>query len=54
MAATATFNYAVRDRAGKLVQGTLDAENSAAVARRLKSMGYAPVSISEANAGLTA
>jgi len=53
MAATATFNYAVRDKAGKLVQGTLEAENSAAVARRLKSMGYAPVSINEANTGMS-
>lgn len=49
----ATFNYSVRDRAGNLVSGTLDAESQAAVARRLKSMGYAPVSITEANAGLS-
>jgi type IV pilus assembly protein PilC len=48
----ATFNYSVRDRSGNLVTGTLDAESQAAVARRLKSMGYAPVSITEANAGL--
>jgi type IV pilus assembly protein PilC len=52
MAATATFNYSVRDKSGKLVSGTLDAENSAAVANRLKAMGYSPVSINEANAGL--
>jgi len=49
----ATFNYSVRDRSGNLVSGTLDAESQAAVARRLKSMGYAPVSITEANAGLS-
>ena len=49
----ATFNYSVRDRSGNLVSGTLDAESSTAVARRLKSMGYAPVSITEANAGLS-
>src|SRR6059058_1339223 len=53
MTATATYNYSVRDRAGKLVSGTLDAESQAAVARRLKGMGYAPVSITEANAGLS-
>ena len=52
MAATATFNYAVRDKAGKLVQGTIDAENQAAVAQRLKQMGYAPISINQANAGM--
>jgi type IV pilus assembly protein PilC len=52
MSAVATYNYSVRDKAGKLVSGTLDAESQAAVARRLKGMGYSPVSITEANAGL--
>jgi type IV pilus assembly protein PilC len=52
MAATTTFQYAVRDKSGKLVSGTLDAESQSAVAARLKSMGYAPVSISQTNAGL--
>src|SRR5437762_12956893 len=52
MAATATFTYSVRDRAGKLVSGTLEAESSSAVAARLKQMGYAPVTIAESNAGL--
>ena len=52
MSAIATYNYSVRDRAGKLVSGTLDAESQSAVARRLKAMGYAPVSITEVNAGL--
>lgn len=51
MAAT-TFDYAVRDRAGKLVSGKLDGESQAAVVARLKSMGYAPVSITPANSGL--
>jgi type IV pilus assembly protein PilC len=53
MAATATFSYSVRDRAGKLISGTLDAESESAVARRLKDMGYAPVSITQSNAGLS-
>jgi type IV pilus assembly protein PilC len=53
MAATATFSYSVRDRAGKLISGTLDAESESAVARRLKGMGYAPVSITQSNAGLS-
>src|SRR2546421_5486474 len=52
MAATATYNYSVRDKSGKLVSGTLDAENQAAVANRLKAMGYSPISINETNAGL--
>src|SRR3954447_14460204 len=52
MAATATFTYSVRDRAGKLVSGSLEAENSSAVAARLKQMGFSPVSITEANAGM--
>jgi type IV pilus assembly protein PilC len=49
---TTTFNYSVRDKAGKLVTGTLDADSQAAVAQRLKSMGYAPVSINAANSGM--
>jgi type IV pilus assembly protein PilC len=50
--ATATFNYSVRDRSGKLVTGELAGDSAAVVAQRLRSMGYAPVSITEANAGL--
>jgi type IV pilus assembly protein PilC len=53
MAATMTFQYSVRDRAGKLVSGTLDAESQTAVVQRLKQMGYAPVSIEASNAGLS-
>jgi type IV pilus assembly protein PilC len=49
---TLTFEYAVRDRAGKLVKGTLDADNQAQVVQKLKTMGYAPVSITQANAGM--
>ena len=52
MAATATFQYSVRDRAGKIVSGTLEADSQAAVAAKLKQMGYAPVSITKANAGM--
>jgi type IV pilus assembly protein PilC len=47
MAATATYEYAVRDRAGKIVTGKLDADSPAAVAAKLKGMGYAPVKIHE-------
>jgi type IV pilus assembly protein PilC len=52
MTATATFEYKVRDRAGKMTTGKLEAENQTQVAQKLKQMGYAPVSITETNAGL--
>ncbi|MEY2476365.1 MAG: type pilus assembly protein PilC [Actinomycetota bacterium] len=52
MAATLTFQYSVRDRNGKIVSGKLEAESPAAVAAKLKGMGYAPVSISQANSGM--
>jgi type IV pilus assembly protein PilC len=51
MAKTLEYEYAVRDRSGKMVRGKLKAESPAVVANRLKSMGYAPVSITQANAG---
>ena len=44
-----TFEYQVRDRAGKMVTGSIEAETQAAVATRLKQMGYAPISINEVN-----
>ena len=52
MAATLTYEYSVRDRSGKIVQGKLEAESQAAVASKLKSMGYAPVSITQTNTGM--
>jgi type IV pilus assembly protein PilC len=45
--ATKTFEYAVRDKGGKLVKGRVEAPNQAAVASRLRTMGMAPVSIDE-------
>jgi type IV pilus assembly protein PilC len=50
--ATTTYQYSVRDRAGKVVSGTLDAESPNAVAQKLKSMGYTPVSINAHKAGM--
>lgn len=47
-----TYAYKVRDRAGKVQQGTIEAENASAVAAKLKGMGYAPLSIDEHKAGL--
>jgi len=49
---TATFEYAVRDRGGKVVTGRMDADSEAAVAGKLRGMGYAPISISSTNQGL--
>jgi len=53
MAATATktYEYAVRDRGGKIVKGRVEANNQAAVATRLREMGLAAVSISEVSTG---
>lgn len=42
-----TFEYAVRDREGKIVKGRLEATDQAAVANKLRSIGVAPVSIEE-------
>jgi type IV pilus assembly protein PilC len=52
MAATATFEYKVRDSAGKLKSGKIDAETPAQVAAKLKGMGLAPLSITQANTGM--
>ncbi len=50
--ATATFEYAVRDKTGQLVKGTIDAENQGQVVQKLKTMGYAPISISQTGTGV--
>ena len=47
-----TYAYTVRDRSGKKITGTLDAESSTLVVKKLKGMGYAPLSIEETNTGL--
>ncbi len=40
-----TFAYKVRDREGRLVEGSLEAESSELVVNKLRSMGYVPVAI---------
>lgn len=40
-----TYAYKVRDRSGKVLTGSLDADNTALVANRLRQMGYVPISI---------
>jgi len=48
-----TFEYAVRDKSGKIIKGRVEANNQAAVANRLREMGLAAVSINEVtNSGL--
>jgi type IV pilus assembly protein PilC len=47
MADAKVFEYAVRDREGKVVKGRIEAANQAAVANRLRTMGLAPTSITE-------
>ncbi len=44
---TKSFEYAVRDKTGKVVRGRIEASNQAAVANRLRTMGMAPISINE-------
>ena len=51
--AARTYEYVVRDHNGKTVKARIEAQNQAAVANRLKTMGIAPLSISEVqNTGL--
>ena len=40
-----TYTYKVRDRAGKLLEGTLEADNTTLVANKLRQMGYVPIAI---------
>ena len=45
-----TFAYRVRDRSGRIVSGSLEADNSALVANKLREMGYVPISIARRQA----
>lgn len=47
MSESKTFEYAVRDKSGKVVKGRIEAPNQAAVANRLRTMGLAALSVSE-------
>lgn len=51
--ATATYEYKVRDKSGSMKTGKLEADSPTQVAAKLKQMGYAPVSITQANAGMS-
>jgi type IV pilus assembly protein PilC len=42
-----TFTYKVRDRAGKTVEGQIEADNAQLVVSKLRSMGYVPIEIQQ-------
>ena len=42
-----TYQYKVRDRTGKLVEGQLEADNPQLVVSKLRSMGYVPIDIQQ-------
>ena len=46
----ATFAYKVRDREGRIVEGSIEADSSELVVNKLRSMGYVPVAIERADA----
>jgi type IV pilus assembly protein PilC len=49
---TTTYAYKVRDRAGKVMSGTLEADNTALVANKLRQMGYVPIAIDPKSEGV--
>src|SRR3954462_7928879 len=46
-----TFQYKVKDKTGKLVEGSLEAENAQLVVSKLRSMGYVPIEIQQQSGG---
>lgn len=47
-----TYVYRVRDRQGKLLEGSLEAESQVLVANKLRQMGYVPIAIDKQGGGL--
>src|SRR5205085_7111361 len=43
--ATGTYLYKVKDRQGRLLEGSLEADSTALVVNRLRQMGYVPIAI---------
>lgn len=43
----AVFTYKAKDRAGQVLQGTLEADSRTMVVNRLQSMGYFPISVQD-------
>jgi type IV pilus assembly protein PilC len=53
MSATLTqYSYKVRDTRGKLSEGKVEAASEAAVADKLRSMGFVPLEVKQANVGM--
>ncbi|MBC3761962.1 type II secretion system F family protein [Quadrisphaera oryzae] len=52
MATSTLYEYTVRDAAGKLVTGKLEAADEAALVSRLRAQGHAPLSVKPAGVGL--
>ena len=51
MPAAQIYSYKSRDSGGKLVKGTMEAQNETVVVSRLRTLGLTPVAIKEAAAG---
>jgi type IV pilus assembly protein PilC len=52
MATTTQYTYKVRDARGKFVEGKVSAASEAAVADKLRAMGYVPLEVRQANVGM--
>jgi len=50
---TKTFEYSVRDKQGKLVNGKTEAVSEAAAVAKLRGQGYAPLSVKESGLGMS-
>jgi type IV pilus assembly protein PilC len=49
-----TYTYKVRDKQGRLLEGSLEADSTTLVANKLRQLGYVPLAIDKkANAGLS-
>ena len=46
-----TYTYKVRDKQGKILQGSLDADSTTLVANKLRQMGYVPLAIDKKAGG---
>ena len=46
-----TFQYKVKDKSGKVLEGSLEAENAQLVVSKLRSMGYVPIQIQQQGGG---
>ena len=46
-----TYSYKVRDKQGKIVEGSLEADSTTLVANKLRQMGYVPLAIDKKSTG---